>query len=507
VNKADRRFVIAVMLLAALLRIYRLGHQSLWVDEILTYIVSNPKADLNIWDYLKYNLHGPLHSFFVYLFNLVNDGDAWLRLPSAIAGTASVYLLYRWVYHWLGVRVARVASLLLAIHPLHIHYSQEVRNYSFLLFFGLLANFLFHRLLAEERKSTYVYYVIAMAMAALSNFTAAFLFVTHTLILLIRKGIKPRVLLRWIAVAFAVLILISPWVYRIYVVIDFSKLVTPVMPGELTVNERLRGETTVTFAAVPYIAYAFSTGFTLGPSLRELHYHHSLLRIIGDNAWIIGWIGALFGFIFITGVAALKDRKQRLLELALYLLIPILLTFLLSWQNAKAFNIRYVLLSLPAFLCLLACGLLAISKRRVALVVWTALVVTMCASLVNYYYNDRYAKENVRDAAHYIAGLEEQPRCILVPTIRDVFDHYYSGEAELFGVFAPRGVKKTRVEKRLNQLFARCNSFWYIRAREWVDDADGYILDILTQRCVILESVDLTGVRMMHFRLKSEATR
>ncbi|MFH1755037.1 MAG: hypothetical protein ABIA59_04985, partial [Candidatus Latescibacterota bacterium] len=89
-SKSDRRFVIGLMILAGCIRLYRLGYQSLWVDEILTYVVSSPKDSLHIWDYLKYNLHGPLHSFIVYLFQLIDRSDAWLRLPSAIAGVASI---------------------------------------------------------------------------------------------------------------------------------------------------------------------------------------------------------------------------------------------------------------------------------------------------------------------------------------------------------------------------------------------------------------------------------
>ncbi len=501
-SRSERRFVIAMMLLAGCLRLYRLGHQSLWVDEVLTYIVSNPKADLNIWDYLKYNLHGPFHSFVVYLFKLVSSGEAWLRLPSALAGTASIYFLYRWVDIWLGARIARVSAFLLAIHPLHIHYSQELRNYSFVLFFALAANFLFHRLLLDDRRRTYFYYIIVMALAALSNFTAAFLFAVHSLILFMRKGFKWPVLVRWFVVAVAILVLISPWVYRIYIVIDVSKLVTPVMPGELTVNERLRGETTITFAAVPYVCYAFSTGFTLGPSLRELHHQHSLARVIRDHAWIIGSIGVLFGTLLVIGIASFKNRKRRLLEIAIYLVLPVLFTFLLSWQNAKAFNIRYVLLSLPAFLCLLASGLLMLPKRMAA-VAWILILIATGWSLANHYFNDRYEKEDVRAAARYITGLEEPPQCVLVPTVRDVFEHYYKGEAELLGLRAPRGTERERIERRLNRIFARCNSFWYIRAREWEDDADGHILDIVNERCLVLESVDFTGITLMHCRLNS----
>ena len=80
----ERAFIVALVVGALLLRVYRIGHQSLWVDELLTLDVSDPKDGLNIWSYVKYNIHGPLHSFVVYLFQLVSSKDAWLRMPSAL---------------------------------------------------------------------------------------------------------------------------------------------------------------------------------------------------------------------------------------------------------------------------------------------------------------------------------------------------------------------------------------------------------------------------------------
>src|SRR5437773_1936207 len=50
--------------------------------------------------------------------------------------TLLVGLVYRWRRHWPS---ALIGGLLLAINPLHIWYSQEVRAYALMLLFGLLA--------------------------------------------------------------------------------------------------------------------------------------------------------------------------------------------------------------------------------------------------------------------------------------------------------------------------------------------------------------------------------
>ncbi|MCK4774865.1 MAG: glycosyltransferase family 39 protein, partial [Candidatus Krumholzibacteria bacterium] len=123
----ERVFLAALIVVAALFRFYRIGAQSLWVDEMLTVSVSIPKDGLNIWSYVKFNIHGPLHSFVVYLFQLVSRGDAWLRLPSALAGVGVVVYFYLWIRMWVGRYVAQIGAVLIAVHPLLVYYSHELR--------------------------------------------------------------------------------------------------------------------------------------------------------------------------------------------------------------------------------------------------------------------------------------------------------------------------------------------------------------------------------------------
>ncbi|MEJ2722724.1 MAG: hypothetical protein P8181_16540, partial [bacterium] len=99
-DKKNQRIVWTMVVIALLIRVFRIGSQSLWVDEILTLGKTIPKSGLHIWDYLIYNIQGPFHSFVVYLFHLVGSSDGWLRLPSALAGGLSVYFFYRWVAIW-----------------------------------------------------------------------------------------------------------------------------------------------------------------------------------------------------------------------------------------------------------------------------------------------------------------------------------------------------------------------------------------------------------------------
>ena len=433
----DRVFLYSVIALALVVRLFRIGGQSLWVDETMTLVITNPEPGLNAWDYLKYNIHGPLHAFVVWLFSLMHGGDAWLRLPSAVAGAATIYFLYRWAADWLGRPIARVAAVLFAINPLHLYYSQEVRNYAFLVFFTTAASYYLHRLLNDESRRNFVTYALLMVAAPLCNFSAAFIYAVNSWLYLVRRGFERARLLRWILVSLTILVLISPWVYRIYTFIDVTKLVTPVMPGEIETTERLRGDTTVAPEVVPYAFYTFAVGFSLGPSLRDLHGDVTVATVMRQWWPVLLWVGLLFGGLFVAGLVALR-RQRVLFTVLLYLLVPLACTLLLNWQNAKAFNARYILTSLPVFVCVIAAGI-TVLPHVVARAAFAFVAVTLMFSMGNYYFDGRYAREDVRGAAALMDSRATGDECILAPSVTGVFEYYYEGSAPVRVGFRPDG--------------------------------------------------------------------
>jgi hypothetical protein len=500
-RRNERLFLVLLVVAAAAIRFYRIGAQSLWVDEMLTLSVSSPKDGLNIWSYLKFNIHGPLHAFVVYLFQLVSASDGWLRVPSALAGAGAVAYFYLWICRWVGRTPARIGAVLMAVHPLHLYYSQELRNYSFLLLFGMMACYYFERVCERGAARDRFGYVLTMAFAALSNFTAAFLFVTHTILYFTRFKVRWRPITRWALISLAILVLISPWVYRIYTFIDVSDLVTPVAPGQLDEVERLRGKTTVTWTALPYAFYTYSVGFSLGPSTRELHENTRMRYVLRRHAGALAWVVVAFGGLFLWGLWSAVRGSAPWGGLLLYLLVPFVLTFALNWQNAKAFNVRYVLPGFGAFLCFVAIGLAAM-PRRMGVAATAAVVVTLLVADFHYFFDGRYAREDVRGAVRYVEEHIETGECIFAPTVTALVQHYYRGIEDVRSVFNPPGLARAVVDRRLAPLFAWCNSLWYIRARPWVDDGDGYVLERLSSRYRRSQVIQFDGVELIHFEAK-----
>lgn len=498
ISRSERRLIAGLILLAALARFFRLGAQSLWVDEMLTLIAATPKPGIPLGTLLLHNIHGPLHTLVVALMRTVSESEWWLRLPSAVAGVLAVPLLYVWVRPRLGPRAATWAALLLAINPLHLHYSQELRNYAFAVCFVLLACVLLDRLCARWSLRHAAAFAASVAAAVLCNFSAVFAFVVQAVVFVTTSASRGRALARWALVTALVVIVTSPWIYRVTTYVDFEKLATPVEPGAIAPEQRLRGDTTFRWESIPYTFYAYSVGFALGPSLSEMH--GDLGATVRHHRAAIAWTAVLFGVLAATGLVATWRRSAwRGAELVLYIGVPLAATLALNWQNAKAFNVRYVLIGLPMYLALVAAGIEAAGGKRRVLAL--ALVVGTCvAALFNYYRDPARQKEDVRDAVRAVEARLQPGECIFAPTVFQIVAHYQTTGAPLHYIYhAPPAI----VDRQLEDFYSGCSSFWYLRARPWVDDPDGRVLSSIESRYQAGEELDFPGVHAIHFVSKN----
>ena len=163
-------------LLAAALRIFRLGHKSLWYDEALYYhIAQGPWSDV-----IKSNASSgsapPLFPLLLALISGPDASEAWLRAPSMIAGVMSVPLIWLLAREFTDKRYAILSALLVAVAPTLIEYSQELREYSITFCLTVVILFVYLRFLKHPTTGT----MVAMAFAV-----AASIFLQYGFVLLV----------------------------------------------------------------------------------------------------------------------------------------------------------------------------------------------------------------------------------------------------------------------------------------------------------------------------------
>jgi Dolichyl-phosphate-mannose-protein mannosyltransferase len=119
--------LIALTALALALRLVRLGEIGLWYDEAFGLLIARmPWGPMN--QTIGLDVHPPLWFWLLHLWG--TDSILWARLLGVALGTATVPIVSLTVRRALGDPTALVAAALLAIHPLHVFYSQELRMYS-----------------------------------------------------------------------------------------------------------------------------------------------------------------------------------------------------------------------------------------------------------------------------------------------------------------------------------------------------------------------------------------
>lgn len=467
-------FLISMTLVGALLRMLELSGQSLWVDELLTWRAIQPGGELGFWEQVTDTIQGPLYLAAVWPLLHWQDTALMMRLPAAIAGVIAIPLFGWLALRMIGGRGARLALLLFAVSPFHIWYSQEGRGYAFLILLTVITALVY---LEMTRRGPSLRWALAFAFSGaalvLSNLSGVFLLLAMGLTLVtVHRPDDGQAWGRW-ALAFGLtVVLVSPWLLKASGIWAVDRIV----PGAI-VGDALRGSSTFSPMALPYAVYTFFFGYSLGPSLRELHQPDRMAVIMGY--WpVLGVGAAAVGSALIASVAKIDRRR---LTLIIWILIPVLIAVVLAMRNIKPWNPRYVSVALPALVLLAGAGLAQL-PRRMGLVVASVAVGLTLWSLVGYYGQTKYAKADLRQAVIEVNAQAAPNGVVLVPVVTAVYRYYDRGAHELLNSYqvAPL-VDRASASRYVAETLGGYDYCRVVLAREWYFDPDGHLLPALSR--------------------------
>ena len=167
-------FLAALGVVGAALRMWNLGAESLWQDEAWTWGLAqgNPK-DL-IFRLARFDAHPPLYYFLVQCWGQLSMSDAWIRMLSAVLGTASIPALYRLASGLGGPRAGLIAASLLTLSPYHVYYSREARSYALLFLLCLVSLDLLLRLAAAPCRKHWIVFAALTTAIPLTHYMGVF---------------------------------------------------------------------------------------------------------------------------------------------------------------------------------------------------------------------------------------------------------------------------------------------------------------------------------------------
>ena len=397
-----RVWLISIILLATAVRLFRLGHQSLWFDEARSFT----RASMSLPETLRQTLtvlHPPLYSFTLHFWLKVGHSETLLRFPSAAFGVLAVPLIYQLGRLCMSRRTGLMAALLLALDPFHVWYAQEARMYSLLMLLALSAAYFFLRTIRDNSRWSWGGLVASCALAYYTHYFAFFIPLVQFTFFLCTLRTYHRLFRKWVLGQIIAALPLTPWV----------------------------------------IAYAFAfrsgqaVGFGLVPKPGLLAPVETLWKFsLGSTDTltpVLALFLAAFGLTFLLGVKSssrMRCPHFRLFTL-LWLGVPILFTYLLALRRSFYID-RCFIIVLPAYLILLAMGIVGIGKSLVRRGLTSVIILAMTFGLSQLYFAPLFFKEDWRAAASYIQSQYRDGDVIVSRYVQDGMPlfYYYQGDPD-----------------------------------------------------------------------------
>ena len=160
--------LLAITLIGAFFRLYKLGDWSFWGDEMFT--ISREEDGFN-YDLFRQSLSLLL----IQTVTALKGITEWnARIVPAIIGILTIPVLFFLIRKFFDVPTALLAALLLALSPWHLYWSQNARFYTALLLFYSLAIFFFHLGLEQDRPRYLFLCLLFLGLAAKERLLALF---------------------------------------------------------------------------------------------------------------------------------------------------------------------------------------------------------------------------------------------------------------------------------------------------------------------------------------------
>jgi mannosyltransferase len=167
--------VAGLTLLGFLIRLAEFD-QSLLGDELSTYWIVHDHSLGDVLSSVRSNdeITPPLYFVLGWASLKLGPDPEWVRLPSLVAGTAAIPLVYLLGARTVGRGAGLVAAAVMALSPFMIYYSVEARSYALMIALLTASTVALLTALDSRRGRWWVVYAACSCAALLSHYTAVF---------------------------------------------------------------------------------------------------------------------------------------------------------------------------------------------------------------------------------------------------------------------------------------------------------------------------------------------
>ena len=384
----NKLFLLSIILLAILIRLYPSNALSLWYDESFSIILA--KKDLgNLLEIAKADVHPPLYYILLHFWlNIV----MFPRLFSVLFSIVSIILTYLIAKKAFGERIALLTSFFLSISPMSVHYSSEIRMYSLLLFFSLTATYFLLRFVSDKKNLNAVFYVFFSVCAYYTHYYALFSIVAQ-LIYLISINAYHKNFIKRLKIALvlgcSILVLYVPWIKYF-----FTHTITSTGSGAHALPHSTNLDN------IANIILIFFLGEAKGLPLKTIFYFLYNYRL--ESIYFL-LILLLFILPLIYSILLIRkkesDNNNEKICIVFSTIIPLFLSGILIFIGGR-FYPRNLLIILPFYLMLLSYSILSV--KRIWIRFSLTLLITYCLLTSTIRYHKYFVRDVTFNVSYYL---------------------------------------------------------------------------------------------------------
>ncbi len=354
-------FFAVILFVGFYLRTYQLGKYNLWLDEVLSLssadYMKTMVSKMGIFDSAEDRYPSFLSNLFICYWQRLGRDEFTLRMSAVIFGMLTILAIYQIGKSLFGNKTGLLAAFILAISPVHIYYSREVRMYSMAALTVLLSVYYLIKALRCGKLKFWFGYLEFNLISIYLHYMNIFILLAEIIFFLIFFKRYRHLLKGWLSVHVVLFLLLIPWLINI----------TSLMSLALTHGEKYywvpQWIQHVSFKNILYTLRNFSAGYN-APGIT-----HVPLTVI-------------FLLLLVFGLIKKGETEQNILFLSCFL-IPIFGMYLIS-KIKPLYTDRYVLPSALFYYLLVANGLSKL-RNRYAVPILCSVVILNGPGIKNYY--------------------------------------------------------------------------------------------------------------------------
>lgn len=346
----DNYILVAILIIASMLRLFHLNFQSLWLDEIYTMKMTDPNLSFSNQITQINQLEGFPYIYFIIIkfFHTIFDYSPYVsRLFSAFFGILGVFMSYKFGKLLFNKNIGLISATIVCFSEFSVYTSQDARPYSLYFFSVILSFYYLVKFLRDKSLKTAIIYGLSCGLLLNTNFFSIVNLFSQFLIIvfiyLFSEKTDKKVLLKHsVFSGLIALLLFIPNYPLLKKLIGFESGWIPTPTNEsltLTFKELLGNSEATIFIIIPLCFYYLFDVFKTKNTSKKEH-------LIMDNDKVFGFV-----ILFFWGG------------------VLVMVNYLKSFADTSIMLPRYFISILPVFILVIASGIELIRTNTIKLIV------------------------------------------------------------------------------------------------------------------------------------------